>query len=991
MKTSIPKTLDLQWDLFRKLPDAAILWRGEEAVQCNHRAEWMFGPLEEWQGRMWQEWSEHLLEFEPAQWSALQQNRGKDDESGLGKVWITRVKTREGSAFYGELHWIYLGEELLLVQIRDISERHFFEQAIRQNEARFQALSSSALEGLALIQSELIVDCNDKFAEIMGYDHPGKLMQRKAEPFFDARTWKRISARPHQGNRVEAEVVQPGGNTVHLEATLNRSQQDDSLQVLLVYDITERKRTELDLLRTKERFRLLVETSPIGLFLVSEGQIKYANSTAADLLGVSSEEDLFDTALVAYFHKEDHPALEEALYETRQGKKVSYQEYRASLSAGEVREVGVRMTLSFFDRNPAVQVTMTDLTTRSQLYREQMRATVAEEANEKLLEEIERHRATQRRLNDAERLNRSIVESSIDMIVAFDVQGNLMQWNQAASVEFGWTFEEAQQLTFRGFLADEGDAERIFQELQDQNYFAGEVQGIRSTGETFTLLMSVAVLRDQEGLSLGAVVVGRDITDIKLAQMELRESEERYRDILEHATDLIFLVNADGFFTYANPAFFRTLGFKEEDLESIPIHQVIKDLPEDGDFLWMDALEGSRRDWTFLDSSGNPVWMIGSASAQFDEEGERVGLRGIFLDVTDMRRHERAARMQSARLQSLFNSTRNLLIFTLDRDRKITSLNDNFRDELFSTFGIKAELGMEVLPAIMERVDTTQHSGPNNYVERVFDGKPQQFELAFRELDNRLIWVQVFINPVEDGVDMVQEEVSVIVYDITDRKEADQQIRKALKEKELLLQEVHHRVKNNLQVISSMLSLQRRFVPDPNLAQVLEDSINRISTMSYIHESLYKNTDFSSIRFSEYLKQLSQNLLHSYAPKDCDLHFDPQLEEIHLSIEQAIPCGVLVNELVSNAMKHAFRGRKSGNLVLRLAEIEGAVEIEVRDDGVGLQVDWASTKNDSLGMYLVQALSEQLDARLTIRSSTLESPLHQEKGSSFLISFVPKR
>lgn len=128
-----------------------------------------------------------------------------------------------------------------------------------------------------------------------------------------------------------------------------------------------------------------------------------------------------------------------------------YQELRLQLKQGSEREVGIRMTLSFFDRNPAIQVTLTDLTTRAQLSREQTRASLAEEANARLLEEIERHRATQRRLHDAERLNRSIVESSIDMIVAFDVHGQLMQWNQAASVEFGWTFEEAKQLTFRVF------------------------------------------------------------------------------------------------------------------------------------------------------------------------------------------------------------------------------------------------------------------------------------------------------------------------------------------------------------------------------------------------------------------------------------------------------------------------------------------------------------------------------------------------------------
>lgn len=988
MKTHATLAQDVLWRLFEQLPEAALLVQGEEVIACNMRAAWMFGPLDDWSSKKIQDWMLHLNPCPTGQWESMKSAHEAQHWSEGSKVWAARITALGGSSFYGEIQWSKLEDDLFLGQIRDISERHFFEQAIRQNEARFQALSRSALEGIALIQNGRVVDCNAQFADVLGFDHPSKLMQQTAEQFFDPRSWRRISAR---ASRVEVELVQPSGNRVHLEATLNRSQQDETLQVLLVYDITERKRTELDLLRTKERFRLLVETSPIGLFLVSEGCIKYANAMAADLLGEQSEEELYDLSLVGFFHPDDRPALEDALHQTREGRKMPYQELRLQLKQGSEREVGIRMTLSFFDRNPAIQVTLTDLTTRAQLSREQMRASLAEEANARLLEEIERHRATQRRLHDAERLNRSIVESSIDMIVAFDVHGQLMQWNQAASVEFGWTFEEAQQLTFRGFLADEADAERIFQELQDRNYFAGEVQGIRSTGETFTLLMSVAVLRDVEGLSLGAVVVGRDITDIKLAQLELRESEERYRDILENATDLIFLVNAQGYFTYANPAFFRTLGYREVDLEAIRVQQVVQGLPDGADLQWMDELEGSRRDWTLRDSAGNTVWVMGSASAQFDEHGHRVGLRGMFLDVTDMRRHERSARLQSARLQSLFNSTRNLLIFTLDREKRVTSHNDNFRDELMSTFGLEVELGREVLPGILDRVDVRQNPGNNRYIERVFEGKPQQFELPLLDLHNRLLWVQVFINPVHYGGEPEQDEVSIVVYDITDRKEADQQIRRALKEKEVLLQEVHHRVKNNLQVISSMLNLQRRFVNDPNLVHVLEDSINRISTMSYIHESLYKTTDFSSIRFSEYLKRLSSNLLHSYAPKDCAMAFETELEEIHLNIEQAIPCGLLVNELISNAMKHAFKGRSEGKLVLRLSEQDGRVTIEVRDDGVGVQPDLASGKGDSLGMYLVQALSEQLDAQLLIRSQTLAGDQHLEAGSSFLISFVPKR
>jgi two-component sensor histidine kinase len=206
------------------------------------------------------------------------------------------------------------------------------------------------------------------------------------------------------------------------------------------------------------------------------------------------------------------------------------------------------------------------------------------------------------------------------------------------------------------------------------------------------------------------------------------------------------------------------------------------------------------------------------------------------------------------------------------------------------------------------------------------------------------------------------------------------QIRSALKEKEVLLQEVHHRVKNNLQVISSMLNLQRRFVADPGLIQVLEESQNRIATMSFIHESLYRATDFSSIGFSEYLQRLAGNLMTSYARRDCRIELKTDLAPVFLKLDQAIPCGLIVNELLSNAMKYAFVGRSEGVVTLRVGSTGGRVDIEVRDDGVGLPPGFDAKSSDSLGMYLVQALTEQLDGELKIG----EGP-----GSSFLVSFTP--
>jgi two-component sensor histidine kinase len=159
--------------------------------------------------------------------------------------------------------------------------------------------------------------------------------------------------------------------------------------------------------------------------------------------------------------------------------------------------------------------------------------------------------------------------------------------------------------------------------------------------------------------------------------------------------------------------------------------------------------------------------------------------------------------------------------------------------------------------------------------------------------------------------------------------------------------------------------------------------------MSYIHESLYQNTDFSSISFAEYLKRLTSNLMSSYAQQMAAVELDAQLQDLHLTLEQAIPCGLIVNELVSNAMKYAFQGQAKGVLTLRVERMGDFVEIEVADDGVGLPPDFNFDTNDSLGVYLVQALTEQIQAELIVRSSTLEGAHKIPRGSSFMIKFVP--
>ena len=297
---------------------------------------------------------------------------------------------------------------------------------------------------------------------------------------------------------------------------------------------------------------------------------------------------------------------------------------------------------------------------------------------------------------------------------------------------------------------------------------------------------------------------------------------------------------------------------------------------------------------------------------------------------------------------------------------------------------VEADVASEQMVRIVEGSQEVNGFDLEDRFERALDGRPQRFEWALPEPANEdgKRWLQLFLNPIDNAEG--EREISAIAYDITDRKRIDRAIRSALKEKEILLQEVHHRVKNNLQIINSILNLQKKFVKDENAITGLEEIQNRVSTMSIIHETLYQNTDVSSIGFPSYLTRIAGNIIQSYR-SETQVELITELEDIQAPLDQAIPCGLILNEWVSNAMKYAFPGREKGTITVGLRCVmsddhpeEEEIQIEVRDDGVGLPegFDWGG--RDSLGLYLVQALSEQLDGELSAES---------EEGTRFLVKF----
>jgi two-component sensor histidine kinase len=194
-----------------------------------------------------------------------------------------------------------------------------------------------------------------------------------------------------------------------------------------------------------------------------------------------------------------------------------------------------------------------------------------------------------------------------------------------------------------------------------------------------------------------------------------------------------------------------------------------------------------------------------------------------------------------------------------------------------------------------------------------------------------------------------------------------QKVQASLREKEVLLQEIHHRVKNNLQVISSLINMQVRKLRDVSSRSALAECQNRVQAIALIHEKLYQSRDYARVPFSDYARSLAANIFHATGVSPANLQLSVEFDTLSLAVDKAIPCGLILNELISNALKHAFPNERRGAVRVEMREAgPGQLEIVVSDDGVGMSAGFDPATSDSLGMQLVQTLVEQLDGQLEI-------------------------
>jgi PAS domain S-box-containing protein len=332
-------------------------------------------------------------------------------------------------------------------------------------------------------------------------------------------------------------------------------------------------------------------------------------------------------------------------------------------------------------------------------------------------------------------------------------------------------------------------------------------------------------------------------------------------------------------------------------------------------------------------------------------------------DIAQRQRVERELRESQASLQALLDHT-TALIYLMDPEGRLLLINRQF-EQLFHVS--KAQVVGQPLEAVFSE-DIAAAFRANN-LQVLAAGTAQEFEELAPHNDGLHTYISIKV-PLYDARGIAYALCGIST-DITERKRVEEALKAALTEKEVLLKEVYHRIKNNLQIISSLLDLQADTVADPQVRALFEDSQQRIQAVALIHESLYQAGSVGRIPAAEYIDRLSTRVFQAYTPPGDQITLKVRADPIWIEAQNAIPCGLIVNELLSNSLKYAFPGGQGGEITITLqAAPTGQVVLTIRDTGVGFPANIDFRHTDSLGMQLVCLLTEQLGGTIELDRAT---------------------
>ncbi|MDD1774056.1 MAG: PAS domain S-box protein [Methanobacterium sp.] len=573
-----------------------------------------------------------------------------------------------------------------------------------------------------------------------------------------------------------------------------------------------------------------------------------------------------------------------------------------------------------------------------------------------------------------------IVRHSNDAIISKDLNGIITSWNLGAEKIYGYSAQEILGKNISTLIppgnADESFIlEKIKNNQEIKNY---EAQRADKNGDIIQVSINISPINDSDGNIVGASTIARDITEMHSAKIALKENEEKFREVFNNANDAFFLHKiVDGLpgkFFDVNKVACERLGYSKEELlnlgpQDINTPDIKNMMPQRMDNLQRN---GKSTFESFNITKTGKIIPVEISADIFELNGEEI----VFSIARDISAHIKAE-----------NDIK-------ESERKYRKIFDNMQDVFYQIFN--NGLISEISPSIYRYSGFTREELIGKQVESVYSnpddrqilletinqkGEISDYEVKLKNKDNELLYVSTNAHPwLDKNNNVIGIEGSL--RDITERKKMENELRNVLQEKEMLLKEIHHRVKNNLMIISSLLELQSQDIQDKDDLKLFKESQARADSMALIHERLYQSTDLKHINFGEYIETLANSLFNTYVMDESLIKLDLNVENIMLDINTAIPLGLIVNELITNSMKHAFPDGHQGEIKINFTRKDDKLFLEVFDNGVGLPEDLDIRNTTSLGLQIVNSLTSQIDGDLI---------LDTENGTSFRIIFKEEK
>jgi PAS domain S-box-containing protein len=769
-------------------------------------------------------------------------------------------------------------------------------------------------------------------------------------------------------------------------------------------DVTDRKKVDDALKESEERYRNVVEDQtefisrfrPDGTYVfVNDAYCRYINKSKEEIIGKR------------YLHnipEEDRAGVERHLASLTREHPVATASNRVIMEDGRIRWHQWSNRAIFDNEGNVVEYQsvgrdITDLkeAEHALLVKNEEINTAFEEltaTEEELRQNYEMISKKEQALRESEEKYRFLAEATDDVIYMIDIQGKVTHISPRIT-RYGYTPEEIISRNFTEFIAKE-DVPNVLADFQKTvSTRQSTVTTLRvrdKAGNLHWMEDNGALVFDTSGSVVAISGILRDISERKKAEEALKESEEAFRAMVEQSGDGIIITNFLGILQFVNRKAWDIVEYPSDQgmRENFNVLEIVS--PESRNKAVYDLLQVSRG----IDSYDvkYKIITLGKKEKWIECIGKKISYKGSpamllsFRDVTERTKMDTVLKESEEKLRTIFENSPYPISINSIPDGKFIAINPAFlHSSGYSESEVLGKTPLELgLLSLLDYGRLTSHlllSGKLEHVPMVLMGKGgKPVHVQFSTLPVTINGRPAIMTMTAEITKLKRVEEQLIA-EIAARTKAEEETIRSLKEKDLLLREIHHRVKNNLQIITSLLNLQSRYITDPNVLESIKDSQSRVRAMALVHERIYRSPNIAEINFKEYLSYLTKQTVSFYNTQPNLIEITVTMDDIMTDIDTVIPMGLIMNELVSNSLKHAFPDGSKGTISLEcIPQDADKIRCVYHDNGIGIPAGFDWKNSETLGFRLVNNLVDQLNGTIDIEKG---------EGTTFIITIRQKR